>query len=154
RTEDRPAAATAAVGPSSKGITGRGLFLPHPTIRSPARARTLQPFLPGSRLVFPPSLAAEEAILAAKLSQASEQVRGPEPLAGPSGLGGKRLRTSEAGRMVESDPKGKMLGQVAWDGSTATSERVLLRAAVLNRSLMERDQYVRIQDEDGDRTGF
>jgi hypothetical protein len=43
---------------------------------------------------------------------------------------------------------------VAWDGSTATSERVLLRAAVANRRLVERNQYVRIQDEDGRRSGF
>ena len=46
------------------------------------------------------------------------------------------------------------MGQVTWDGATATSERVLLRAAVANRRLMERNQYVRIQDEDGARSGF
>jgi hypothetical protein len=48
----------------------------------------------------------------------------------------------------------KLLGHVAWDGATATSERVLLRASVTNRRLLERNQYVRIQDEDGVRTGF
>jgi hypothetical protein len=56
--------------------------------------------------------------------------------------------------MGETGARGKLLGQVAWDGSTATSERVLLRAAVLNRHLLERNQYVRIQDEDGVRSGF
>ena len=48
----------------------------------------------------------------------------------------------------------RLLGQVAWDGSAATSERVLLRAAVVNRRLLERNQYVRIHDEDGVRSGF
>ena len=47
-----------------------------------------------------------------------------------------------------------MLGHVAWDGSTATSERVLLRASVANRRLVERNQYVRIQDAEGARSGF
>ena len=56
--------------------------------------------------------------------------------------------------MVEVVGEGKLLGQVAWDGSMATSERVLLRAAVVNRRLVERNQYVRIQDEDGPRSGF
>jgi uncharacterized protein len=48
----------------------------------------------------------------------------------------------------------KLLGHVAWDGSTATSDRVLLRAAVINRRFVERNQYVRIQDEEGARAGF
>jgi DNA helicase HerA-like ATPase len=48
----------------------------------------------------------------------------------------------------------KLLGHVAWDGSTATSDRVLLRAAVVNRRFVERNQYVRIQDEEGARAGF
>jgi hypothetical protein len=48
----------------------------------------------------------------------------------------------------------KLLGYVAWDGSEATSERVLLRAPVTNRRLVERGQYVRVRDEDGGRQGF
>jgi hypothetical protein len=51
-------------------------------------------------------------------------------------------------------PAAERLGQVAWDGSTATSERVLLQAPVINRRLAERNQYVRIQDTDGARSGF
>jgi hypothetical protein len=56
--------------------------------------------------------------------------------------------------MAATDQEARLLGHVAWDGSTATSERVLLRAAVANRRLVERNQYVRIQDEDGRRSGF
>lgn len=56
--------------------------------------------------------------------------------------------------MPFTDQNAKLLGQVAWDGSTATSERVLLRASVLNRKQVERNQYVRIQDESGVRSGF
>src|SRR5438270_8467 len=56
--------------------------------------------------------------------------------------------------MAEADPEARLLGHVAWDGSAATSERVLLRAGILNRSLVERNQYVRIQEEDGMRSGF
>jgi uncharacterized protein len=52
------------------------------------------------------------------------------------------------------EDQSRLLGQVAWDGSTATSERVLLRATVLGRRLVERNRYVRIQDEDGVRSGF
>ncbi|MCI0680730.1 MAG: ATP-binding protein [Gemmataceae bacterium] len=48
----------------------------------------------------------------------------------------------------------KLIGQVAWDGATATSERVLLRASVVNRRFVERNQYVCIKDESGPRTGF
>ena len=47
-----------------------------------------------------------------------------------------------------------LLGQIAWDGSTATSERVILRAAVVNRQVVERNHYVHIQDEGGVRSGF
>ena len=56
--------------------------------------------------------------------------------------------------MVAEDLGGRLLGQVAWDGSMATSERVLLRATVANRRLVERNRYVRILDEDGVRSGF
>jgi DNA helicase HerA-like ATPase len=47
-----------------------------------------------------------------------------------------------------------MLGLVSWDGSVAKSERVLLRAPVANRRLIERNQYVRIDDAEGKRSGF
>ncbi len=56
--------------------------------------------------------------------------------------------------MSQAERSAKLLGQVGWDGSKAASERVLLRASVLNRRLIERNHYVRIQDEDGLRTGF
>jgi hypothetical protein len=56
--------------------------------------------------------------------------------------------------MTAADGKAPLLGYVAWDGASATSERVLLRAPVVNRQLAERNQYVRIQDEEGPRTGF
>jgi DNA helicase HerA-like ATPase len=50
--------------------------------------------------------------------------------------------------------EGRLLGHVAWDGSAAISERVLLRASVVNRRFIERNHYVRILDEEGPRTGF
>ncbi len=56
--------------------------------------------------------------------------------------------------MAEAIRESRLLGHVAWDGSTATNERVLVRASVGNRRLMERNQYVRIQDEEGARSGF
>ena len=55
---------------------------------------------------------------------------------------------------MERDQESVLLGRVAWDGNTATSERVLLKASVANRRLVGRNLYVRIQDEEGDRTGF
>src|SRR4051812_34576713 len=55
--------------------------------------------------------------------------------------------------ITDADQSAKLLGHVAWDGSTATSERALLRAAVVNRRLVERNQYVRIQDAEGVRSG-
>jgi DNA helicase HerA-like ATPase len=48
----------------------------------------------------------------------------------------------------------KLLGQIGWDGSTATSERVQLRASLLNRKYVERNHYVRIEDPEGERSGF
>ncbi len=47
-----------------------------------------------------------------------------------------------------------MLGHVAWDGSSPTSERVLLRTTITNRAWIERNKYVRIEDNEGGRTGF
>jgi hypothetical protein len=56
--------------------------------------------------------------------------------------------------MPEESVESPLLGHVSWDGTTATSERVMLRAPVVNRRLVERNQYVRIVDEEGKRTGF
>jgi len=56
--------------------------------------------------------------------------------------------------MTEGNQAARLLGHVAWDGSTATSERVQLRTTVANRRLVERNRYVRIQDEEGMRSGF
>jgi DNA helicase HerA-like ATPase len=55
--------------------------------------------------------------------------------------------------MAETHENG-LVGQVDWDGSAATSERVLLRASLTNRRLVERNRYVRIQDKDGVRSGY
>ena len=52
---------------------------------------------------------------------------------------------------IVEDPK--LLGHIGWDGSTATSERVQLRASVVNRKHVERNHYVRIEGmpkEEGD----
>jgi uncharacterized protein len=56
--------------------------------------------------------------------------------------------------MTQANPQSRLLGHVAWDGSLATSERVQLRASVGNRRLVERNQYVRIEDQEGPRSGF
>ncbi len=56
--------------------------------------------------------------------------------------------------MAETTETARLLGHVAWDGTTATSERVLLRAGVNQRRLIERNQYVRIQDAEGARSGY
>ncbi|MCC6418667.1 MAG: ATP-binding protein [Gemmataceae bacterium] len=56
--------------------------------------------------------------------------------------------------MTDASGEGRLLGHVGWDGSVATSERVLLRAPVTKRDLLERNQYVRIQDESRTRSGF
>ena len=48
----------------------------------------------------------------------------------------------------------RLLGQIAWDGTDATNERVMLRAPVFSRRHVERNQYVRILDEEGGRSGF
>jgi uncharacterized protein len=46
------------------------------------------------------------------------------------------------------------LGYVDWDGSTASNERVIMRSPLVNRDRIIRDQYVRIEDPLGSRTGF
>ncbi|MBI2804708.1 MAG: ATP-binding protein [Planctomycetes bacterium] len=47
-----------------------------------------------------------------------------------------------------------VLGYVDWDGSDASNERVLMRAPLINRDRIIRDQYVRIEDPLGSRSGF
>jgi DNA helicase HerA-like ATPase len=46
------------------------------------------------------------------------------------------------------------LGYVDWDNSTASNERVIMRSPLVNRDRIFRDQYVRIEDPLGSRTGF
>lgn len=58
----------------------------------------------------------------------------------------QNARTSPAG--------GSPLGYVDWDGSTASNERVIMRSPLANRDRIIRDQYVRIEDPLGCRTGF
>jgi hypothetical protein len=64
----------------------------------------------------------------------------------PSGLQEKNADSSPA----EQSP----LGHVDWDGSTATNEHVIMRSPLANRSRIIRDQYVRIDDPLGSRSGF
>lgn len=56
--------------------------------------------------------------------------------------------------MTTGDQESRLLGHVTWDGATATSERVLLRASVANRRLVERNLLVRIEDAEGQRSGY
>src|SRR5260370_37403619 len=46
------------------------------------------------------------------------------------------------------------LGYVDWDSATASNERVIMRSPLANRDRIIRDQYVRIEDPLGSRTGF
>src|SRR5205823_6057046 len=46
------------------------------------------------------------------------------------------------------------LGYVDWDGSAASNERVTMRSPLVNRDRIIRDQYVRIEDPLGSRSGF
>ncbi len=46
------------------------------------------------------------------------------------------------------------LGYVDWDDSAASNERVTMRSPIANRDRIIRDQYVRIEDPLGTRTGF
>src|SRR6266404_9773270 len=46
------------------------------------------------------------------------------------------------------------LGYVDWDSSTASNERVIMRSPLANRDRIIRDQYVRIEDSLGSRSGF
>ncbi len=54
----------------------------------------------------------------------------------------------------EDNREGTLLGHVAWDGTTATSERVQLRGNLGSRRHIERNRYVRIKDAEGARSGF
>jgi DNA helicase HerA-like ATPase len=51
-------------------------------------------------------------------------------------------------------PASAPLGYVDWDSSTASNERVLMRSSLAHRSRIIRDQFVRIEDPLGSRTGF
>ena len=51
-------------------------------------------------------------------------------------------------------PEKTPLGYVDWDSSTASNERVVMRCPLANRDRIIRDQYVRIEDPLGSRTGF
>jgi DNA helicase HerA-like ATPase len=54
-----------------------------------------------------------------------------------------------------SSPEGKpALGYVDWDNSAASNERVIMRSPLANRDRIIRDQYVRIEDPLGRRSGF
>lgn len=46
------------------------------------------------------------------------------------------------------------LGYVDWDNSAASNERVIMRCPLANRDRIIRDQYVRIEDPLGSRSGF
>ncbi|HEV3449153.1 MAG TPA: ATP-binding protein, partial [Gemmataceae bacterium] len=54
------------------------------------------------------------------------------------------------GKPVARNP----LGYVDWDDATASNERVIMRAPLANRDRIIRDQYVRIEDSLGSRSGF
>ena len=46
------------------------------------------------------------------------------------------------------------LGYMDWDGATSSNERAVMRCPLTNRDRIIRDQYVRIDDPIGARTGF
>jgi len=46
------------------------------------------------------------------------------------------------------------LGYVDWDSSAASNERIIMRSPLVNRDRIIRDQYVRIEDPLGSRSGF
>jgi DNA helicase HerA-like ATPase len=56
--------------------------------------------------------------------------------------------------MSEAGQEPRLLGHITWDSAEATSEYAHLRTAVPDRRWVARHQYVRIQDEDGARSGF
>ena len=65
------------------------------------------------------------------------------------------LKTANAIQDDElSTPQKKPLGYIDWDCPTSCNERVIMRASIHNRERIVRDQYVRIDDPMGSRTGF
>ncbi len=55
---------------------------------------------------------------------------------------------------IELEQNHQFLGHVEWDGSTAASDLVLLRTRVEHGPRVTRNQYVRIADASGPRSGF
>src|SRR2546422_1015152 len=69
------------------------------------------------------------------------------------------LHAEEAVESPEKNGNGKPvarnpLGYVDWDDATASNERVIMRSPLANRDRIIRDQYVRIEDSLGSRSGF
>src|SRR5580692_1219294 len=65
------------------------------------------------------------------------------------------LKTANPTREDElSTPPKAPLGYIDWDCPTSCNERVIMRASIHNRERIVRDQYVRIDDPMGSRTGF
>ena len=56
--------------------------------------------------------------------------------------------------LIETTQDFRHLGKIEWDGPGASNDRVMLRAPFANGRRILRNQYVRIQDEDGPRSGF
>jgi DNA helicase HerA-like ATPase len=56
--------------------------------------------------------------------------------------------------LIDINQEIRRLGQLEWDGPDAVSDRVMLRAPYANGGRVLRNQYVRIVDADGPRTGF
>jgi uncharacterized protein len=56
--------------------------------------------------------------------------------------------------LIDITPDFRHLGQVAWDGPKATSDRILVRCPYEYSGRVMRNQYVRIVDADGTRSGF
>ncbi len=58
-------------------------------------------------------------------------------------------------RKGDTSPSGlPPLGYVDWDSTSACNERVIMQSPLANRSRIFRDQYVRIEDPLGTRSGF
>jgi DNA helicase HerA-like ATPase len=56
--------------------------------------------------------------------------------------------------LIETHLDHRFLGHIAWDGPSAVSDRVILHAPYENGRRVLRNQYVRILDDDGHRSGF
>ncbi len=65
-----------------------------------------------------------------------------------------RITMPETVKKASKKDDAILLGHVGWDGSAATSERVILRAAFLHRNQVDRNRYVWIEDDDPERDGF